>query len=92
MGLIMGTFEIRPFLTLSTSHISLATSEWVSFPGNINGGEMPYGWFLWCFTEPPEDLPDDLRDVFSFARENNCDYVYLDQDGPTIDGLATFEW
>lgn len=30
--------------------------------------------------------------IQQFAKDHDCDYVRLDPDGPTVDGLETYEW
>lgn len=56
----------------------------------------------WLFRVPrmadngePDDLPgtpEDLARVFMFARENGCDWVMLDCDGPQVNTLPFHEW
>src|SRR3546814_13511860 len=51
--------------------------------------------FLHTMTPPPEAqrrLPKELPPILAFGRDNGCDYVLLDSDGPTEDLLPTFPW
>jgi len=87
--------EVRPFLTLSTAHVSEETRLLLEDePSRFTGGSYgPNGWFLWCSTENFGDapIPDDLWQVMEFARAHGCDYILLDRDGNMIDGLPTWE-
>jgi len=57
-----------------------------------------YGFLLWVPDEPlvsaqaeEQDLPDVVLKIQLFARRHGCDYVLFDADGPTCDGLDTWE-
>ena len=42
--------------------------------------------------DEPENLPPELSKLFMFARENGCEWVMLDSDGPELDELEAFVW
>lgn len=33
-----------------------------------------------------------IEALFRLAREQGCDYLHLDQDGPLVEGLPVFDW
>lgn len=90
--------EVQKLAIISTSHISEQTSNWLDRrfdedPGP-NGGRTPFGYFLYV---PSEDncidtYPQDLLNVFAFARSHGIYYLYLDRDGEPVDDLETFDW
>jgi hypothetical protein len=93
-----GDCPVRPFLDVSTGHLSLRTrcmlDAWSadsdSAPGLLLHG--PYGWLIHVplEAEDPARWPADLEIVLAHARSQGCDYVLFDADGPTIEALAVF--
>ena len=96
------TMETGQYLVLSTAHIRCATGQiltaWADYPPHkqpLPVAPTQYGWFLHTMTPPPEAqrrLPKELPPILAFGRDNGCDYVLLDSDGPTEDLLPTFPW
>lgn len=87
---------VRRFLDASTAHVSEATRRRID-DGEIGAPVYPhpngYGWFLYVLDESNDDdtIPADLSEVFDCARQNACDYVLLDRDGPVIANLARYD-
>src|SRR3546814_15110556 len=89
------TIETGQYLVLSTAHIRCATGQiltaWADYPPHkqpLPVAPTQYGWFLHTMTPPPEAqrrLPKELPPILAFGRDNGCDYVLLDSDGPTED-------
>ena len=87
---------IRPFLDLSTGHLSPDTHAWLdaqladavlyapdnSLAAPIAGGKTSYGWFIYAPDCVAEGLPADLTTVLLKAREQRAEYVLLDCDAP----------
>ena len=85
---------IRPFLDLSSGHLSADTQVWLDAqladdvlraPENsqaamIAGGKTRYGWFVYAPEDIAEDLPDDLTTVLRKGREQGAEYVLFDSD------------
>lgn len=92
------TLEIRPFLVLSTGHVSEETAKMLdSTPAAqwpVLGGPFgDYGWFMRASDEDTSgDIPVELMNVFNFARANGFNYVLFDCDASTVDQLPTFDW
>lgn len=98
---------IRPFLDISTAHVSLETRDWLNARGQETAqhslntteahptqwvGFTPYGWFVFA---PDEDgsgeIPADLFAVMTYARSRGADYIMFDRDAPTVEDLPLFE-
>lgn len=86
--------EISKMLTVSTAHINQSAKEkldqnayeaWrvIVYP------KGDYGWFI--YTAEAEGAPPDLAMVMQFAKQNDCEWLCLDQDGP-IEDLPIYEW
>lgn len=61
----------------------------------IHIGKTDTGWFFYA----PEDtdfaeleVPDDVIHLMQEARKRGCEYVMLDCDADTLDGLPVYEW
>lgn len=97
----MNTLEVRRFVVISTGHVTEKTARFLDttpapqwpFAGGQYGD---YGWFVYAHDENcgvgADAIPDDLFDVMTWARRSGFDYILLDCDGETVDGLATHEW
>lgn len=59
----------------------------------IEDGEVA-GYFV--YVDGAEDgdnfMPDDLRCLLYYASVAGCRVVSIDQDGPKVSGLLTYEW
>ena len=90
--------EISKLLVLSTAHITENTTRQLentpSCDWPMSGGEYSeYGWFMRSgFEDRPVGLPDDLWKLFVFAKDQGCDYLLLDRDGPVLDELPQYDW
>lgn len=87
---------IRPFLDLSSGHLSPDTQAWLdaqladavlrapenSHAAMIAGGKTRYGWFVYAPEDAAEGLPADLTAVLLKGREQGADYVLLEGDAP----------
>ena len=55
-----------------------------------------YGYFLFVdadsLEEYAETMPEDLYACCSYAKEQGCEWLCLDEDGPVMEGLKTYEW
>ena len=88
--------DICKMLTLSTAHITKRTAERLdetSNPMNLSVyAKGEYGWYIYDWDDRDTEIPDDLRDIFRFAQEHDCQVVCLDCDGDESDALPTYEW
>lgn len=99
--------EISRMLTLSTSHITQKTAEeleqrpaqfnsfWSAWDHLAIYDKGSYGW--WILVSELEyaelnQLPEDLAACCRFAKQNDCDWLCLDCDGPVEEYLPTYEW
>lgn len=91
-------------LELSTAHITEQTAEWIDdnlvFQNtNILGTDMniiayqkgDYGWFI-PLGQDFDLVPADLKQVIEKAKQLKCDWIMLDRDAETVDGLRTYDW
>lgn len=90
--------SVLNYLDLATGHVSESTMDWLNKAPCVSPAmtiaPYEYGAFVSVPDAPLEhaDLPEDLRDVLSFARDNGCVVVRLDADGDAVDGLPWFDW
>lgn len=86
--------EISKILTVSTAHINKSTRElldqdvyeaWqvIAYP------KGDYGWFIYAVEAG--GAPPDLAMAMQYVKQNGCDWLCLDQDGP-IEDLPIYEW
>jgi len=86
------TFEFARMLVISTAHITNQTCN--SYLPDHRAScylKGDYGHFLHV-SAPHEGDPDDLRDVLEMASKAGADWLMLDNDGPTLEGLPTYDW
>lgn len=91
------TLEIRPFLTLTTGHVSAATASMLdSTPHKtwpcLGGPYGEYGWFFYVHDENDGTIPDDLWRIMCWAKARDIHYILFDRDADTVDELPTYEW
>lgn len=88
--------EISHVITISTEHIrpeaaSLLDADAVELivwkKDKYGYVVMTIGWELYG-----EDIPEDLRACVQYAAEHNCDWLCLDGDAKTVQGLPLYEW
>jgi len=81
---------------LATAHIPKTTADLLEAgeaPGGIGYHDITdYGWVLYTYLDPDDDIPEGLDQIYRFARMHNCRYVFLDCDAPVHDALKTWEW
>lgn len=93
--------EIHQFLTLSTAHLD---GPWFGPGAELPTASvaLDYGMLLWvpddiddfliAADEPGPDHDPTIVALRRFARHHGCDWIMLDQDGPVVQGLQTFDW
>lgn len=92
-------YEINRMITLSTAHIKESTADYLNDETRedlIVYPKLDFGWFICvdtdCIDEELERIPEDLAAVIRFAKENDCQWVCLDCDGPIVDDLPQYDW
>ena len=94
-------YEIEKTLVLSTRHITLKDSRLLGSYGlgNTIVDEYPYGWWIHVSDDRVsrvavrrDGFSRAFRDLIELAHVKRCGRLRLDQDGPVMDGLATFNW
>ena len=86
---------ILNMLDISTAHISLKTSELLAeIEDNpiVFSTPFTYGFFVYVPTVDEEETPQDLKDVFAFARKNKCSWIKLDCDAVEYKELPKYDW
>lgn len=94
--------EVCKMLTLSTSHIKESTAEvlhahsepWSDYDLAIYDKDN-FGWWINLVDVEYAELkniPPDLVDCIRIAKQNGCDWLCLDCNGPVEDCLPTYEW
>jgi hypothetical protein len=90
--------EIQRHLVACTSHVTKDDTICLSEEEGLVAHEYEEGYFVHV---PDAACDDELRGIgyspaflglLKLARENACDYLTLDRDGPEIDGLERFDW
>ena len=88
--------EIVKTLVVSTLHITKEDSEVLSesHSNEIVAHSYEEGWWVWTgeANEHFALLSVFANNVIAVARENDCQWVRFDADGPEIEGLEKFEW
>lgn len=91
--------EIHVVLGMSTAHISPKTQEYLDecVDGRVGSATFRkedvcgnYGWWVACFEEPDEDIPDDLRECILFAQEHGANWVMFDGAATSYDDLPKY--
>ncbi|USM11459.1 hypothetical protein vBCbaSRXM_14 [Citromicrobium phage vB_CbaS-RXM] len=84
------SLEIAKVLILSTRHIEPESIERLECLSTVF--QCDYGALLSTSATVPAKWPEDIQTVKDFAREQGCDYVMWDRDGPEIDELPKYDW
>lgn len=98
--------EVRKMLTITTAHVSLEATGWLAIEGMkaakgdphdppvIHMASTMHGWIFYCHGEDDKftGLPADVTAIMKKARSLGCDYVMLDGDAETIEGLPVYDW
>lgn len=97
--------EIQRYLTVSTAHITeedmkrlnlrKATSDTILILNSFDYGVSVY---VGSHEEPAwetaktEGFSSGLQNMLKLALDNDCRYLKLDCDGPTVEGYKTYNW
>lgn len=93
--------EISKMLTISTKHITTEANEGILYAYYDNDEYVStlvyskdgYGWFIYIDEDfEKKTNPECLKNCMRFARENGCNWLCLDSDGPVVNGLPVYEW
>lgn len=94
--------EISKMLTLSTTHISQKTAEWLNDQEEIVSYEKEcYGWFIYIPPKKSEILkeyllnkyvPEDIKCLIKVAVEQDCVWICLDNSVQPILELPLYKW
>lgn len=92
---------IRPFLDLSSSHLSPDARQWLTsvalrsfdmeWPGWHVARHHDGWWMRVPSTEGNNPLPADLLPICDRARQMGADYILFDHDADCIDDLPVYE-
>ncbi|MFF0828771.1 hypothetical protein ACFYU8_17795 [Brevibacillus sp. NPDC003359] len=82
-------------LDLSTAHLTNETMNELKdpdFPVSVYAKGL-YGWFIYVpeKNDELEDIPNDLKNLFSYARINKCELISIECDGLINEYLPRFE-
>jgi hypothetical protein len=86
--------EICRMLTLSTAHITEITDRYIS-QNLIASFASEFGYIIYTSGESlnyAQGYPEELKALLQFARDNGCDYLNLDRDGPVIPQFPAYKW
>ena len=100
----MPELEIAKVLVVSTGHVSKDEAElWNDDQGVGDDGQWSrgwardWGWMLYLGMEKDTEdefagVSEGLRGVIETARLADCIWIMFDCDGPTIEGIPTYDW
>lgn len=88
--------EISHILTMSTAHISQQTARLMDMDA-IHAGFYPAdesGYLILTvgWEDYSDVMPEDLKECVKFAAGHDCDWLRLDGDAETVEGLPVYEW
>jgi hypothetical protein len=84
------SIETMTAAVISTGHLTKKSMD--SAPWGFPGAQMTYGAIVWCNTLDFEDVPEDVRDVFTWAQSMGFEWVRFDCDAREVSGLRTYHW
>ena len=87
-------FDIEKTLVVSTGNISKATADLLE-SGKLKSlivDSYMYGWRIYTGTDDAEDIPEDLSALINFAKNLDCKWLKLDQDGSKLDKFPEYDW
>ena len=94
-----GKPECHLMIVLSTAHVTDIEYEYLHTKGrdaDLNGAHVdPYYYGVHLIVGDPDDgrwAPTCADTILNYARNLGATHVRLDQDGPVIDALPTYEW
>jgi len=88
-------------ITESDNEILLNAEDCPLATYKMVGGEISYGHMIYTGLDDDFFSPDDLKtagisealiSLLNFARENNCKFLHVDEDGETYEDLPAFDW
>lgn len=82
-------YGVYKFLDVSMIHLSKNTYEFETF---YRLSTYPEGIFFWVPSGMNYPVPDDLKIVFDYARENDCMIVRFDDDGMLFPEFPEYDW
>ena len=100
-------YEIQKTLVVSTAHITSMDSDQLGDDANSNlsvdlivSCYNEFGHSIWVPETEDPNREKDIARVYSQAfmklleitREQRCQYLRVDRDGPIYDNLPTYEW
>lgn len=92
--------EIHVVIGMTTGHISPKTEEYLEKCVDIPIGPATFrkedvtgkhGWWVACFEEPDEDIPNDLRECIRFAQKHGADWIMFDGDATSYKELSVYD-
>lgn len=98
-----GFADVAAVPCLSTCHITAETNGMLELAGDRNPwfyGQYESGYWIWVPQEDPitgayafaPAAPEDLRTIWSWARERGYFWFRLDADGSIVDDLPKHSW
>jgi hypothetical protein len=83
-------------LEASTVHVTPDTMDMIDNARiGVTTMASHYGAFIAVINDPVIQRKivqeEDLYPLFDMARKEDCEWIYLDRDADTIDGLPTYE-
>lgn len=82
---------IESMLVLSTGHLTPQTCNVYLHSAPFSAFEKgDVGWFVYATDDPPEDLPADLAQCITHARELSCAWLMFDCHYELIEGLPDY--
>jgi hypothetical protein len=92
--------RIIRMLDAGTGHLPEQICQELNSYDGVTATEREYGWLLWVPEDPTEHaeeygdgaVPAEVVALQEFARNLDCDYVLLDADAATIEGLPHWDW
>lgn len=86
-------YEIHKTLCVSTGHLPREEADKLTARG-LEVTQDSYGYELYC--SPDDEFGNDYHPnvsaLMKLAKEQECDYVRFDSDGPVLEGFEVFEW
>ena len=90
---------VRPFLDLSTAHLTQHTCDHLDDIHGVIAYPTTYGWLM--YAPEPDDAaelaaagawPPELLPIVQLAREHDCAHILFDSDADTTALLPVFDW
>lgn len=97
-GRSVTAMPIRTVLDISTAHLPPDLADRLDRLGGVIAYRLDYGWLMPVPARPEpqhdgRDMPPEIRNIYAYARERDCDFVLFDRDAdPLEDDLPTWPW